>query len=188
MPGSGKSTVGRQLARRLDVPFFDSDVEIENQVGCPIRVLFEREGEPRFRKIEESVIAEIVAKNEGVLATGGGVVLSEANRRELHEKTTVIYLRSSPEELFRRLRYDTKRPLLQVADPLARLRELYLARNEIYMQVAHFVIETGRPSMPMLVNTILTQLELAGLIDPFSIPSTVDPLVFPPVHCPDEAS
>jgi shikimate kinase len=93
----------------------------------------------------------------------------------LRERTTCIYLRSSPEELFRRLRHDTKRPLLQVADPLARLRELFDKRDPLYRLAAHFVIETGRPSVPTLVNMILMQLELAGMIDPSQVPGLVDP-------------
>jgi shikimate kinase len=99
------------------------------------------------------------------MATGGGAVLREPNRRALHERTTVIYLRSTPEELFRRLRHDTNRPLLQVRDPLARLRELYRERDPLYRRTAHFVIETARPSVPTLVNMILMQLELAGVVD-----------------------
>jgi shikimate kinase len=110
-----------------------------------------------------------------VLATGGGVVLREANRTALRESTTVVYLRSTPEELFRRLRHDTQRPLLQVGDPQARLRQLHAERDPLYLKTAHFIIETGRPSVPMLVNMILMQLELAGIIDPSRVPSPVNP-------------
>lgn len=111
----------------------------------------------------------------GVIATGGGAVLREANRRALHDRSTVVYLRSAPEELFRRLRHDTRRPLLQVADPLRKLRELYRERDPLYRRTAHFVIETGRPSVPTLVNMILMQLELAGLVDASQVPSPVEP-------------
>lgn len=111
----------------------------------------------------------------GVIATGGGAVLREANRRALHDRSTVVYLRSAPEELFRRLRHDTRRPLLQVADPLRKLRELYRERDPLYRRTAHFVIETGRPSVPTLVNMILMQLELAGIVDPATVPSPVVP-------------
>ena len=110
-----------------------------------------------------------------MLATGGGAVLREPNRRALHERTTVIYLRSTPEELFRRLRHDTQRPLLQVKDPLRKLRELYQERDPLYRRCAHFIIETGRPSVPTLVNMILMQLELAGVVDPAQVPSSVVP-------------
>lgn len=173
MPGGGKSTVGRHLARQLKRPFFDADVQIEHRIGCPIRTFFEREGEARFRDIEEQVIAELTADPNAVIATGGGAVLREANRRALHDDTTVIYLRSTPEELFRRLRHDTQRPLLQVADPMRKLRELFAERDPLYRATAHFVIDTGRPSVPTLVNMILMQLELAGLLDPEQVPSSV---------------
>ena len=112
MPGGGKSTVGRNLARKLGVPFSDSDAVIERQIGCSIREFFESEGEERFRDVEQEVIAELVRADRGVLATGGGVVLRDANRHALHRHTTAVYLRSTPEELFRRLRHDTQRPLL----------------------------------------------------------------------------
>ena len=174
MPGGGKSTVGRHLARRLDASFVDTDTAIERRLGCSIRTFFEREGEASFRDIESTVLAELIADAPGVIATGGGIVLRDANRSLLLERTTCVYLRSSPEELFRRLRHDSKRPLLQVADPLARLRELYAKRDPLYRQTAHFIIETGRPSVPTLVNMILMQLELAGAIDPSHVPSLID--------------
>ena len=176
LPGGGKSTVGRHLSKRLSVGFADSDHEIEQRIGCSIRTFFEREGEDHFRDVEQSVIDELTANFNGVLATGGGVVLREANRRALRECSTVLYLTSTPEALFRRLRFDSKRPLLSVADPLARLRELYEVRDPLYSQTAHFAIATGRSSIPTLVTTILTQLELAGVIDPYSVPPLVDPL------------
>ncbi len=162
LPGSGKSTVGRQLARRLQLPFFDSDHVIEQQLGCSIREYFEREGEARFRDVEQAVIDELTQKPKCVLSTGGGVVLRAANRQHLHERSQVVYLNSSPDELYRRLRHDTSRPLLQVADPLDRLRELFTQRDPLYRETAHFIIETGRPSVPTLVNMIVMQLELAG--------------------------
>lgn len=166
MPGGGKSTVGRHLARRLGWSFFDSDSVIEARLGCSIRTYFEREGEERFRDVEQQVIDELTDATRAVLATGGGAVLREANRRALHDRSTVVYLRSSPEDLFRRLRHDVKRPLLQVADPLARLREMHAQRDPLYVQTAHFTVDTGRPSVPHLVNMILMQLELAGVVDP----------------------
>ena len=166
LPGSGKSTVGRQLARRFDIPVFDSDHVIEQQLGCAIREYFEREGEAAFRDIEESVIDQLTHNPAGVLSTGGGVVLRSANRQHLRGRTHVIYLRSSPDELFRRLRHDTQRPLLQVADPLNRLRDLYTQRDPLYRETAHFIVETGRPSVATLVNMIQMQLELAGVVPP----------------------
>jgi len=168
MPGGGKSTVGRHLARHLGLPFADSDHEIEARIGGSIRDFFAAHGEPAFRDIEQEVIDALTQGGARVLATGGGAVLREQNRRALHERTTVLYLRSTPEELFRRLRHDMHRPLLQVRDPLRRLRELHRERDPLYRRTAHFVIETARPSVPTLVNMILMQLELAGTIDPSS--------------------
>jgi shikimate kinase len=175
MPGGGKSTVGRHLARSLQSRFVDSDTEIERRIGCPIRVFFEREGEASFRDIEQEVVAELIERRPGVIATGGGTVLREANRQALHSRTTVVYLRSTPEELFRRLRHDMHRPLLQVADPMRKLRDLYAERDPLYRKTAHFVIETGRPSVHTLVNMVLMQLELAGLVRPDLVPSSVEP-------------
>lgn len=179
MPGCGKSTVGRHLARQLGWRFVDSDHEIEVAIGGPIRVFFEQQGEAAFRDIEQQTIAAVCGQTSMVLATGGGAVMREPNRRALREHGQVIYLRSSPEELFRRLRHDTHRPLLQVKDPLRRLRELYRERDPLYRETAHFVIETGRPSVPTLVNMVLMQLELAGLIDPMQVPATVGRILPP---------
>jgi shikimate kinase len=162
LPGSGKTTVGRQLARRLGVPFTDTDHVIETRFGCSIREFFEREGEARFRDIECEVIDALSLGPRQVLSTGGGAVLRQENRSHLHDRCSVIYLKSSPEELVRRLRHDGNRPLLQVTDPLAKLRELFLQRDPLYREVAHFVLETGRPSVSTLVNMIVMQLELSG--------------------------
>jgi shikimate kinase len=163
LPGSGKSTVGRQLARRLHLSFADSDHVIEQRLGCPIREFFEREGEDRFRDIEAEVIDELT-QSGGVLSTGGGAVLRQRNREHLHQRGQVIYLKSTPEELMRRLRHDTQRPLLQVQDPQQRLRDLYAQRDPLYRETAHFIIDTGRPSVSTLVNMIVMQLELAGVL------------------------
>lgn len=166
LPGSGKSTAGRQLARRLGLPFTDSDHAIEQHIGCSIASFFAREGEAAFRDIEEAVVARLCEGAEGVIATGGGVVLRAANRERLRSAGHVIYLRATPEDLFRRVRHDRGRPLLQVADPMKKLRELYAERDPLYRQAAHFVIETGRPSVASLVNMILMQLEMAGVLPP----------------------
>lgn len=164
LPGSGKTTVGRQLARRLRLPFVDSDHAIESRIGCSIREFFDREGEERFRDIEEDVLDELSKNADSVLSTGGGAVLRANNRRNLHARGKVVYLKSTPEELFRRLRHDVSRPLLQVSDPLARMRELFAVRDPLYRETAHFVLETGRPSVATLVNMIVMQLELSGAI------------------------
>lgn len=153
--------MGRQLARRLRLPFVDSDHAIEARIGCSIREFFDREGEARFRDIEEDVLDTLSKDPHSVLSTGGGAVLRIANRHHLHTRGTVVYLKSTPEDLFRRLRHDVSRPLLQVADPLGRLRDLFVVRDPLYREAAHFVIETGRPSVATLVNMIVMQLELA---------------------------
>lgn len=164
LPGSGKSTVGRQLARRLALPFVDSDAVLETELGCPIRTYFETEGEARFREVESVVLEKLLKTHTGVLATGGGIVLREINRTYLQQYGHRVYLHASPEDLFRRLRYDTKRPLLQVNDPLQRLKQLYAERDPLYREVASFSLETGRPSVSALVRTVLMQLEMAGIV------------------------
>lgn len=162
MPGSGKSTVGRQLARRLGVSFFDTDHLLESRLGCSIREYFEAQGEAAFREREHQALAECVAHEHGVVSTGGGIVLRPANRELLRAAPCVIYLRASPEDIYRRLRHDTTRPLLQVADPLRKLKELYAERDPLYREASGFVVETGRPSVAALVNMISMQLDLAS--------------------------
>lgn len=161
MPGAGKSSVGRAIARRLGRVWIDSDTRIEAHLGCSIGDYFERCGEYAFRDQEEICIDELSLLSGIVLSTGGGAVLREINRQRLKERGTVIYLRSSPEALCRRLKNDTKRPLLQVADPLKRLRALYAERDPLYRECAHFVIDTHGSSLSMLVNRIMMQLELS---------------------------
>jgi shikimate kinase len=148
----------------MGVRFVDSDQVIEQRIGCSIREFFEREGEPAFRDLEEELIDELTQDGACVLSTGGGAILREANRTRLRERTQSIYLHSAPDEVFRRLRNDQNRPLLQVSDPLARLKELYGVRDPLYRETSRFVIETGRPSVSTLVNTIMMQLELAGVV------------------------
>ena len=173
LPGGGKSTVGRQLAKRIKARFIDSDAVLEERIGMPIRSFFEQHGESLFRDHEEAVIDELTGRSTSerepvVIATGGGAVLRPNNRRRLKERATVIYLRSTPEELFRRLRHDTQRPLLQVNDPMAKLRELYEQRHPLYEETAHHCVDTGRPSVSTLVNMIVAQL---GLSEPGGRPS-----------------
>ncbi len=167
MPGCGKSTVGRQLAKQLGWRFVDADSEVIREIGMPIREFFDAHGEGRFREIEEQVIATLCAQSRVVIATGGGVVTRPANREQLRQHATVVYLRSTVEELWRRLRHDTRRPLLQVADPLRRLRDLFRDRDPLYRDTAHHVIDAGRGSVPGLASRVLMQLEMAGVVDPF---------------------
>jgi shikimate kinase len=175
MPGGGKSTVGRQLAKRLQITFFDTDGVIEQRIGRTIREFFESEGEAAFRDIEAEVLAELLRPGlpPAVVSTGGGSVLRPANRALLRERSCVLYLHTTPRELFRRLRNDTQRPLLQTADPLARLYQMAEQREPLYRETAHFVLEVGRPSVPLLVNTILMQLEVSGYLDKLSVPPPV---------------
>ena len=132
MPGCGKSTVGRHLARHLGLRFVDSDHEIEQRIGMPIRDFFEAHGEDAFRDIEQQVIDELARSGEASCWPPAAARCCGRQPRRLHARTHVFYLRSTPEELFRRLRHDTHRPLLQVADPLRRLRELYRERDPLY--------------------------------------------------------
>jgi shikimate kinase len=162
LPGSGKTTIGRQMGRRLGLPFLDSDSVIEQRLGCSIREFFDREGEERFRDIEQNVLDDLSKYHHGVLSTGGGAVLRPLNRQNLHTRGKVVYLRSTPEEVFRRLKHDMQRPLLQVNDPQEKLRALFNARDPLYRETAHFVFETGRPSINRLLNTIIAELDLDG--------------------------
>lgn len=164
MPGSGKSTVGRHLSRMLGWRFVDTDTEIERVLGESIRAYFEKFGEASFRDVEASVLSTLAVQPELILATGGGTVLRPANREVLKAHGKVVYLRATPDDLYRRLRHDSQRPLLQGGDPLARLKLLYRDRDPIYAEVADFTIDTGRSSVPSLVSLLSSQLELAGLI------------------------
>ncbi len=176
MPGSGKSTVGRQLARQLGLEFVDSDHVVEDRLGMPIRDWFAQHGEEAFRDVEQAVIDELTQAAGVLLATGGGAVLRPSNRNALHSRCHVFYLRSSPEDLFRRLRHDTQRPLLQVQDPLKKLRDLYRERDPLYRRTAHFVVEAARPSVQSLASMVMMQLELAGIVVPSPPEGAIPPV------------
>ncbi len=158
--GSGKTTVGRALARKLNKRFIDSDHEIEARTGASIPVIFEVEGEAAFRQREAEVIADLTALDDIVLATGGGAILNETSRAMLAERGTVIYLRASVSSILHRTSHDKNRPLLQGPDPRRRLEELSRHREPMYSAIANIVIDTGRPNVQFLVNTILQQLGL----------------------------
>jgi len=156
--GAGKTTMGRQLAKRLHLDFYDSDKVIEDHTGASIPLIFELEGEAGFRQREAAVIDELTRKNNIVLATGGGAVLREENRKHLHERGTVIYLHSNVEHLIERTRHDKNRPLLQTADPAAKLRELMIQREPLYRETAHIVVNTGDVSIRTTIQAILDRL------------------------------
>ncbi len=158
MMGAGKTTVGRQLARRLGKTFYDSDQEIEARTGVQVAVIFEIEGEAGFRRRESEALERLVALENCVLATGGGAVLDAENRARLKERGLVIYLHAQPRDLWQRTRHDKNRPLLRTADPRARIDELYRARDPLYREIADLVVETGRQSVTALVNQLLEQL------------------------------
>jgi shikimate kinase len=162
MMGAGKTSVGRLLAKRLNKIFYDSDRVIEERTGVKIPVIFEIEGEPGFRHRESGVLDELTALDDVVLATGGGAVLSPENRDRLRTRGTVVYLRASVKDLLNRTRHDKNRPLLQTADPRARLDELYAMRDPLYREVAHVTIDTGTQSLATLVNRLHQVLESRG--------------------------
>ncbi|MES2105863.1 MAG: bifunctional shikimate kinase/3-dehydroquinate synthase AroKB [Pseudomonadota bacterium] len=161
--GSGKTTVGRALAKKLNKRFIDSDHEIEARTGVSIPVIFEIEGEASFRQREADVIRDLTAQEGIVLATGGGAILNPQSRQYLHSRGTVVYLRAGINSILQRTRHDKNRPLLRTADPRKKLEDLAAQREPFYQEVAHLVIETGRPNVQHLVLSILGQLEqLAG--------------------------
>lgn len=164
--GAGKTTVGRALAKKLNKRFIDSDHEIEARTGASIPLIFEIEGEAGFRQRESDVIRDLSAQSDIVLATGGGAILRPENREYLKTRGTVIYLRASVSSILQRTSHDKNRPLLQTADPRARLEQLAREREPYYLEVADFIVDTGRPNVQSLVQAIVAQLETAGKKEP----------------------
>jgi len=141
--GSGKTTVGRRLARLLDVDFLDSDHEIVRRTGAEIPLIFEIEGEQGFRRREVAVIDELTQRKSLVLATGGGAILDPENRRHLKSRGCVIYLSATIDHLLERTHGDRNRPLLQTDDPRRKLEELFEVRDPLYRETAHIVLDTA---------------------------------------------
>ncbi len=158
--GAGKSTVGRRLAQVLELPFYDSDREIEHRTGANIPLIFELEGEAGFRTRERNMIEELTGHEHFVLATGGGAILDPDNRRHMAEHAKIIYLRTTVEQQLARTARDHNRPLLQTENPRARLEALIAQRDPLYREVAALVVETDRRSVQSVVHEILRRLEL----------------------------
>jgi shikimate kinase len=154
MMGAGKTTVGRELAKRLGRRFVDSDHEIVARTGVSIPVIFDVEGEAGFRRRETEALEALSSENDIVLATGGGAVLARENREILHARCTVIYLDVPPQTLWERTRHDRNRPLLQVEDPRGRIEALYHERDPLYREVAHVVVSGGRGSAKSMLRKI----------------------------------
>lgn len=156
--GSGKTTLGKQLARRLEKPFVDADAELESRLGVAIPVVFEIEGEVAFRDREEALLAQLVLRENIVLATGGGAVIRRGSRERLREQGTVVYLHAQPETVHERVRRSRNRPLLKTPDPLQRLRDLYRERDALYRETAHLIVESDRDQPGRLLQRVIVAL------------------------------
>ncbi|MBF6616467.1 shikimate kinase [Pollutimonas thiosulfatoxidans] len=159
MMGAGKTTIGRSLARLLGREFVDLDHELEARCGVRVALIFEIEGEDGFRKRETALLDECSQRSGIVLATGGGAILAPENRRFLKDRGVVVYLRASPQELYRRVARDRNRPLLQTPDPQARLQALLAEREPLYESVASFIFETGTMPVPQVLRTLVPLLQ-----------------------------
>src|SRR5689334_15461076 len=158
MMGAGKTTLGKALARRLHREFIDTDKVLVERTGVSVTTIFEIEGEEGFRRRESAVLAELAQRPGCVIATGGGAVLSQENRRLMRESGTVVYLRARLDSLWERTRQDTSRPLLRTPDPRATLAELLEKRDPLYREAAHITVDTGFQSAATLVSRVVTAL------------------------------
>mgnify|MGYP001316455068 CR=1 FL=1 len=155
--GAGKTTIGRQLAKALAVPFYDSDKAIEESTGVDIPTIFEFEGEEGFRDREQKMIQKLTQLQGIVLATGGSAILREENRKSLKDKGYVVYLQCSVDRILERTRRDTQRPLLKTDNPKERLRQLFEQREPLYLSCADFKIDTGIHKSKTVVSRILEE-------------------------------
>lgn len=156
--GAGKTTIGRKLAERLSYTFYDSDVEIEQRTGAAISWIFELEGEAGFRQREHQMIKELTAKNNIILATGGGAILDPKNRDLLTSRGTVVYLKTALDEQLHRVSKDKRRPLLQVDNRKEVLSNIMQAREPLYLSIADIVVETGNRGISSVINSILKKV------------------------------
>jgi len=156
--GAGKTTIGRALAKKLNMRFVDSDHEVEARTGVAIPVIFDIEGEASFRQREADAIRDLTAQSGIVLATGGGAILNPQSREYLKSRGTVVYLRASVTSILHRTSHDKNRPLLKTDNPRKVLEELTRQREPLYLEIAHIVVETGRPNVAQLIQSILVKL------------------------------
>lgn len=159
--GVGKTTIGKQLARALQHPFYDSDKVIEETAGATIPTIFEYEGEDGFRVREQQVIAQLTSKQGIVMATGGGSIIRAENREALKSSGFIVYLQCSIDRILFRTRHDTQRPLLRTENPRQRLRSLLEEREPLYLECADFKIDSGALPGKTVVKTILQQYQAA---------------------------
>lgn len=157
--GTGKTTVGRQLSRKLKMDFFDSDRVIEERTGADIPLIFEKEGEAGFRKREMDVIDELTQKNNCILATGGGSILLAENRIHLINRGTVFYLKSNLKTLVERTSKDKNRPLLNADEPVETILSRLLEQREpLYVETADHVIDTANNSIHRVIQAIIKHI------------------------------
>lgn len=159
--GVGKTTIGKQLAKALQRPFYDSDKVIEDSMGVDIPTIFSYEGEAGFREREQAVIAQLTGLSGIVMATGGGSVIRPENREALKSSGFVVYLHCSIDKILYRTRHDTQRPLLRTENPRKRLQDLLKEREPLYMDCADFKIDSGSLPGKTVVKTILQQYQAA---------------------------
>jgi shikimate kinase len=159
MMGSGKTTMGRALAKHLGKIFVDSDEEIIHRTGVTIPHIFDVEGEAGFRQREAAAIRDLVGRDNMVLATGGGAVLEEQSRAMLQQNGIIIYLKANVHDLWQRTRHDRNRPLLQTDNPHARLTELFQQRDPIYRQASDIVAQSGKQSVHALMLHLVDEID-----------------------------